>query len=110
MENIEKYKREDARKLIKWIKDNRKEWIGICLAISDIDAVSGRDLKKIIKDLQEKGFYQIIILLLFNRNDVIQMGIENSILAIFIEKWNDKLLDNYIELLLDNIEEKGDYN
>ncbi len=45
MEMMEKVRREEARRLINWIKENRDDWVGVMLALTDENALVAQEMK-----------------------------------------------------------------
>lgn len=104
MDQGEKFRKEEALRLLKWIEQNPSEWFGITLAYTDEDMLSGKELKDMIRSLKENGFYSLLILLVYVRNDIIKRAMEKSLLQFIQETWNEKSLDRMVAMLVDNIE------
>ncbi|MBS5063664.1 MAG: hypothetical protein KHZ58_07815 [Hungatella hathewayi] len=103
MENVEKLRREEARRLIKWIKDNENEWGEIVLALTDENALVAQEMKDAIRILRENGFYQLLVPLLYSRNDIIERAIEKSILSGIDKIWGETTVDKMVNTLVENI-------
>ena len=105
MEQMEKYRREEAKRLIEWIIKNDSDWLAINLAFNDQDALNAAEFKEAIKLLRKSGFYQLLVMLCYSNNDAIRKTIEKSILSCVNDNWNEELPDKIIDMLLLNLKE-----
>lgn len=108
MEQPEKFRKEETRRLIEWIKKNKSDWLGIKLALTEENMLIASEFKEVIRSLRNNEFYQLIVVLLYTNNEVIQNTLDASILSCINNNWNDDLPDKAIDLLLDNITDNFD--
>lgn len=106
MDALEKFRRDEARRLVCWIKDNKSSWRDITNSIIEQDMSVVQEFKSAIRSLRDNGFYQFIVLLLYTHNLKIENAIEQSLLALVDEHWNEEMPDRIINLLLDNLVEE----
>lgn len=103
MDALEKYRRDEVRRLICWIKDNRSGWLDILNALTEQNSAVTSELRDVIRSLRDNGFYQFIVLLLYTNNERIQNAINDALLSSVDTYWDEKLPDRIIDLLLDNL-------
>lgn len=106
MDALEKFRRDETRRLVCWIKDNKSSWRDITNSIIEQDMSVVQEFKSAIRSLRDNGFYQFIVLLLYTHNLKIENAIEQSLLALVDEHWNEEMPDRIINLLLDNLVEE----
>lgn len=104
MEQVEKLRREDAIRLLKWIRNNQDRWIEITMAMTEENALISKELKEVIYALKNNGFYQLLILLIYANNDIIARALEKTILDVICEAWDEDSLDNMVDRLLNNMD------
>lgn len=104
-EQMERYGREDALRLVRWIENNRDEWRRICLSLTEEDALLPAECRDVIRILRNHGFYQLLIALAYSKNSCIQNAIESSILSTMEKNWNNELFDNTLDTVLDHLGE-----
>lgn len=103
MDALEKYRRDEARRLIRWIKGNRSGWLDILNALTEQNSAVTSELRDVVRSLRDNGFYQFIVLLLYTNNEGIQNAINDALLSSVDTYWDEKLPDRIINLLLDNL-------
>lgn len=103
MEQSEKVRREDTKRLLEWIGENRDAWLDIIQALTEEDILIGRELKEVIHNLGNNGFYQLLVLLMYAKSEIIRRALEKSILSVICSSWDEKSIDKMIDLLIDNI-------
>lgn len=103
MENLEKFRKDEARRLISWIRENRNEWQDILNAITEQDGAVSEEIRTVIKCLRDNGFYSFIVLLLYADNVKIQSMIENVLLSSADIYWSETLPGRVIDRLLENL-------
>lgn len=103
MDALEKYRRDEVRRLIRWIKGNRSDWLDILNALTEQNSSVTSELRDVIRSLRDNGFYQFIVLLLYTNNEKIQNAINDALLSSADTYWDEKLPDRIIDLLLDNL-------
>lgn len=103
MDQLEKLRREETRRLLEWISSNQEQWFGITLALTEENMLIGKELKEVIRDLKNNGFYQLLVLLAYSKNNIIRNSIEKSMLDIICETWTKNSFEKAIDLLIDNI-------
>lgn len=105
MDTLEKFRRDETRRLVCWIKNNRNSWRDITNSIIEQDMSVAQEFKNAIRRLRDNGFYQFIVLLLYTHNLKIENAIESSLLTLVNGHWDEELMDKIIDLLLDNLAE-----
>lgn len=105
MDALEKFRRDETRRPICWIKNNRSSWQDITNSIIEQDLSVAQEFRNAIRSLRDNGFYQFIVLLLYTHNLKIENAIENSLLSLVNEHWDEEMPDRVINLLLDNLVE-----
>ncbi len=105
MDALEKFQRDEARRLVCWIKDNKSSWQDITNSIIEQDMSVAQEFRNAVRSLRDNGFYQFIVLLLYTHNLKIENAIENSLLSLVNEYWDEEMPDRVINLLLDNLVE-----
>lgn len=63
----------------------------------------GQEFKETIRNLRDNGFYQLLVLLIYTRNDKIERALEKTILKGIINEWNDEIINKFTNGLIDNI-------
>lgn len=106
MDALEKFRRDETRRLICWIKNNRSSRQDIKNSIIEQDMSVAQEFRNAIRSLRDNGFYQFIVLLLYTHNLKIENAIENSLLSLVNEHWDEGMPDRVINLLLDNLVEE----
>jgi len=105
MDALEKFRRDETRRLVCWIKDNKSNWRDITNSIIEQDMSVAQEFRNAVRNLRDNGFYQFIVLLLYTHNLKIENAIENSLLSLVNEHWDEEMPDRVINLLLDNLVE-----
>lgn len=103
MDTLEKFRMDETRRLIRWIKENKSSWLDITTCILEQDAAVAQEFKDVIRELRDHGFYQFIVLLLYTNNLKMENAIEHSLLSLAEEYWSEELPNKIINLLLDNL-------
>lgn len=103
MEMIEKFRREETRRLLEWIGNNQEEWFEITLAFVEEDMLIESELKEVFRNLKNNGFYQLLVLLMYTKNEIIGKALEKSMLHIICNNWNEQSIDTMFDMLIDNI-------
>lgn len=106
MDALEKFRRDEARRLVCWIKDNKSSWRDITNSIIEQDMSVAQEFRNAVRSLRDNGFYQFIVLLLYTHNLKIENAIENSLLSLVNEYWDEEMPDRVINLLLDSLIEE----
>lgn len=104
MEYGEKYRREEARRLVQWIEQNSDEWHRVCVALSDENALIDREYQDVVRILKANGFYHLFVVLLFMRNEPVCKSLERTILQDINERWDENLLDRFIDDIVCNMQ------
>lgn len=103
MEMNEKFRREETRRLLEWIGNNQEEWFEITLAFVEEDMLIEPELKEVFRNLKNNGFYQLLVLLMYTKNEIIGKTLEKSMLNIICNNWNEKSIDTMFDIFIDNI-------
>lgn len=103
MEQMEVFRREETRRLIEWIVVNESDWVSICAALTEENALVEKEFIQVIEVLKNNGFYQLIVALLYSNNQVIKSAVEHSLLTDINQNWSKDLMDRIIESILKNI-------
>lgn len=103
MEQIKKFRTDEARRLLNWIRHNREDWIGVCQALNEEDVLIDKEYKEVIEVLSDNGFYEIIIALLYSRNTLIQRAMEDTLLMNLEQNWSVELVDKLLGQIKTNI-------
>lgn len=103
MNDLDRYRRDEARRLICWIRENKSSWMDIRDALTEQNLSVASELQDVIKSFRENGFYQFLVLLLYTNNERIESAIEDALLLSADRYWDDKLMDMIIDLLLDRL-------
>lgn len=103
MEQREKVRMDDTKRLLQWIRNNPNQWIEIKWAITEEDVLQEQEFKEVILNLKNNGFYQLLVLLLYTNNNSIKKALEKTILDVICKQWNDNSIDNMVDMLIDNI-------
>lgn len=103
MELNEKFRREETKRLLEWIGNNQEEWFGITLAFVEEDMLIEQELKEVFRNLKNNGFYQLLVLLMYTKNEIIGKVLEKSMLNIICNNWNEQSIDTMYDLLIDNL-------
>ncbi len=106
MDALEKFRRDETRRLVCWIKDNKSSWQDITNSIIEQDLSVAQEFRNAIRSLRDNGFYQFIVLLLYTHNLKIENAIEHSLLSLVNEHWDEGMMERIINLLLDNLVEE----
>ena len=103
MEQFEKVRMNDTKRLLQWIRNNPNQWIKIKWAITEEDVLQGQEFKEVIRNLKNNGFYQLLVLLLYTNNASVKEALEKSILDVICKELNDNSIDNMVYMLIGNI-------
>lgn len=58
MENLEKFRKDEARRLISWIRENRNEWQDILNAITEQDGAVSEEIRT-VNPCKSKGWQEL---------------------------------------------------
>lgn len=105
MEINEKFRKEETRRLLKWITENDENWILVRMAMSPDECLIAEEYRQAIRILKEQSFYQLLIMLIYSDNTLVSNALENTILK-EIDGWSDEKLDNFVENIIYNITNK----
>lgn len=103
MELNEKFRREETKRLLEWIGNNQEEWFEITLAFVEEDMLIDQELKEVFRNLKNNGFYQLLVLLMYTKNEIIGKALQKSMLNIICNNWNEQSIDTMYDLLIDNL-------
>ena len=101
MDTLEKFRKDETRRLICWIRKNKNSWLDILNAITEQNILITEEFRDVVKSLRDNGFYQFLVLLLYTNNDKIQNAIEEILLLSVDTYWDENLLNKMIDLLLE---------
>ena len=87
MDTLEKFRKDETRRLICWIRKNKNSWLDILNAITEQNILITEEFRDVVKSLRD--------------NDKIQNAIEEILLLSVDTYWDENLLNKMIDLLLE---------
>ncbi len=100
--DTERHRRAEVLRLLEWIRNNRENWNDVCLALTEENALIEKEYKKVIRNLRNNGFYQIIVALMYSNNECIKKAVEATIIMEIGEQWEDDWIDRFLDNLIDH--------
>jgi hypothetical protein len=94
----------EFNRITEWITENRKMWDRLIGALGDDTAFKDDTYIKIITELKERQFYQLILIMFHANNFIVSKAIEMAVFEILFKKADKKFLDGFIETVIKNLE------
>ncbi len=105
MKTAEQFRQEETKRLLEWIMQNQGDWRQICDASGE--GVRPEACERLIKELLEESFYEIILVLLTNSNiDYHMADITNrAVLNRILETWDKNMISTMTGYIINALSE-----